>query len=70
MIIDHLNALLRGKLGYPLIELVDALKPLRTGIRLFRQGSRSPGRDGSNHHGDMVLLRFFHHGLDVVRGLR
>ena len=48
MIIDHLDALLRRILGYPLIELIDARKPLRARIRFFRQGS--------GPHGGMVPI--------------
>ena len=65
VIIDDLNALVRSELHQPLVELIDALEPLRARIGLFRQGSRSPWRDGSNHHGDVVRFCFLHHGLDV-----
>src|ERR1700734_4383163 len=65
VIISHRNALLRRKLHDPLIELSDALEPLRCGVCLFCDGFWSPWWDGSNHHGYVILFRYAHHGLDV-----
>src|ERR1700733_5364076 len=65
MIIDDLYSLLRGKLCEPLIQLVDALEPLWAGIRSLRQSPRSPWRDGSDHHRDVMRFGFPHHGLNV-----
>jgi hypothetical protein len=68
VVIDHLNALRRGKLRYPLVELIDALESLRAGICLFRQ---APGPHGgwfqSPRRCDASSLS--HHGLDVVRSV-
>ena len=65
VIIHHPNALLRRKLNDPLIELSDALKPLRAGICLFREGFWSPWWDGPKHHSYVLLFRYSHHALDV-----
>jgi len=70
VVIDQLNILLSSKLSDPLIQLLDAFKPLRRGIRLLRKSTWPAGRNGSNHHSNVVLFCVLYHSFDVTGSYR